>query len=159
MVPIAHAFGLHVSAWSQNLRAEAAAEAGVEFVPSLAQLLGGCDIVSVHLRLSDRTRGLIGAAELARLRPGALLVNTSRGPIVDETALVDALRAGRIRAALDVYDVEPLPAGHPLTTLDNVLLAPHLGYASEANFAVYYGDAVADIEAWLAGAPIRLVEP
>jgi phosphoglycerate dehydrogenase-like enzyme len=157
MVPIAHAFGMTVSAWSQNLTPEQAAEAGVEFTPSLEALLRTSDIVSVHLKLSDRTHGLIGAVELGQLRPGALLVNTSRGPIVDESALIDALRSGRINAALDVYDIEPLPPGHPLTTLDNVVLAPHLGYASEGSFAAFYPQVVDDIAAYLAGHPIRLL--
>jgi phosphoglycerate dehydrogenase-like enzyme len=155
MVPIAGAFGMSVSAWSQNLTAERATEAGVEFAPSLEALLRASDIVSIHLKLSDRTRGLLGATELAQLKPGALLVNTSRGPIVDEPALVDALRSERIAAALDVYDTEPLPADHPLTTLDNVVLTPHLGYASESSFRAQYPQVVEDIEAYVAGAPIR----
>jgi phosphoglycerate dehydrogenase-like enzyme len=155
MVPIAAAFGMSVSAWSQNLTAERATEAGVEFAPSLEALLGASDIVSIHLKLSDRTRGLLGATELAQLKPGALLVNTSRGPIVDEPALIDALRSERIAAALDVYDTEPLPADHPLTTLDNVVLSPHLGYASESSFRAQYPQVVEDIEAYVAGAPIR----
>jgi phosphoglycerate dehydrogenase-like enzyme len=155
MVPIAHTFGLTVSAWSQNLTAERAAEAGVDFAPTLEALLSGSDIVSIQLKLSDRTRGLLGAGELAQLKPGALLVNTSRGPIVDEAALIDALRSGRINAALDVYDIEPLPADHPLTTLDNVVLSPHLGYASENSFRAQFPQVVEDIEAYLAGAPIR----
>jgi phosphoglycerate dehydrogenase-like enzyme len=155
MVPIAHTFGLSVAAWSQNLTAERAAEAGVEFAPSLEALLSGSDIVSIHLKLSDRTRGLLGATELAQLKPGALLINTSRGPIVDEAALIDVLRSGRIAAALDVYDVEPLPADHPLTALDNVVLCPHLGYASESSFRAQFPQVVEDIEAYLAGSPIR----
>ncbi len=157
MLPGASAFGLRVSAWSQNLTAERAAEAGVEFSSTLDELLQSCDIVSIHLKLSDRTVGLLGAEQLARMQPGALLVNTSRGPIVDEAALIGALQSGRINAALDVYDVEPLPAGHPLLSLDNVVLAPHLGYSSVNNFEVMYPDAIEDIEAFVAGTPVRLV--
>jgi phosphoglycerate dehydrogenase-like enzyme len=157
MLPGAAAFGLKVSAWSQNLTAERAAEAGVEFSPTLDALLESSDIVAINLKLSDRTVGLIGAEQLARMQPGALLVNTSRGPIVDEAALVAALRSGRINAALDVYDVEPLPADHPLRTLDNVVLSPHLGYSSANNFAIMYPDAIEDIAAFVAGTPIRVV--
>jgi len=157
MVPVAKAFGVSLSAWSQNLTTERAAAEGVDYAP-LPELLSSCDIVSIHLQLSDRTRGLIGAAELGLMRVGALLVNSSRGPIVDEAALIEALRGGRINAALDVYDVEPLPAGHPLTTLDNVVLSPHLGYVTEDTYAVFYADAVEDIEAYLAGSPVRVLD-
>src|SRR5690606_13593434 len=113
------------------------------------------DVVSVHLVLGDRSMGLVGADEIALMKPGALLVNTSRGPIVDEAAMIEALREGRIRAGLDVYDVEPLPVDHPLRDVDNVVLAPHLGYVTEGAYREFYGHIVEDIEAWRAGEPIR----
>ena len=123
-------------------------------------LLETSDVVSIHLVLSERTRGLLGAAEFARIKPGAILVNTSRGPIVDEAAMLAALKSGRLgHAALDVYDQEPLPAGHALRALDNVTLSPHLGYVSEDVFRTFYADALEDIEAWLDGAPIRVMNP
>jgi phosphoglycerate dehydrogenase-like enzyme len=157
MVGPARAFGMEVIAWSQNLTDERAREAGVRRVGK-DELLAGADVLSIHLVLSERSRGLFGAAELAHMKPTAVLVNTSRGPIVDEAALVAALRGGTIAAAgLDVYDTEPLPAGHPLTTLDNVVLLPHLGYVSEPGFRHMYGQVVEDIAAFLAGAPIRPV--
>jgi phosphoglycerate dehydrogenase-like enzyme len=157
MVGPARAFGMDVVAWSQNLTDERAAAAGVRRV-SKAELLSGADVLSVHLVLSDRTRGLFQAADLALMKPAAVLINTSRGPIVDERALVDALRRNVIAGAgLDVYDAEPLPSGHPLTTLDNVVLLPHLGYVSESGFRNMYGQVVADIAAFLAGAPIRVI--
>jgi phosphoglycerate dehydrogenase-like enzyme len=122
------------------------------------ELLRRADVLSIHLVLGDRTRGLFGAAELAAMKPTAVLVNTSRGPIVDEAALVEALRAGTIAGAgLDVYDAEPLPPGHPLLALDNVVLTPHLGYVTEAGFRGMYRKAVEDIQAFLDGEPIRLV--
>ncbi len=157
MVPPARAFGMDVVAWSENLTDERAAEVGVERV-SKDELLRRADVLSIHLVLSDRTRGLFGAAELAAMKPGAVLVNTSRGPIVDEAALVDALRAEAIAGAgLDVYDVEPLPAGHPLLALENVVLTPHLGYVTEAGFREMYRQAVEDIRAFLDGSPVRVV--
>jgi phosphoglycerate dehydrogenase-like enzyme len=156
MVLIATAFGMEVVAWSQNLTAERANEVGVKLVTK-DELIATSDVVSIHVRLSERTRALIGAEELAAMKPGALLLNTSRGPIVDEDALIAALKTQRINAALDVYDVEPLPANHPFTTLDNVVIAPHLGYASEANMATMYLGVVEDIAAFLAGEPIRVI--
>jgi phosphoglycerate dehydrogenase-like enzyme len=151
----AKAFGMEVVAWSQNLTPEKAAAGGAKYV-SKDELLSTSDFVSIHLALSDRTRGLVGAADLAKMKKTAILVNTSRGPIVDEAALVSALRVGVIAAAgLDVYDEEPLPAGHPLTTLPNVVLLPHLGYVSEPGMRHMYGQVVEDIAAFLAGAPIR----
>ena len=124
------------------------------------ELLSTSDFVTIHLVLSDRTRGLIGRAELARMKKGAILVNTSRGPIVDEAALVEALRSKHLAAAgLDVYDVEPLPHGHVLTTLDNAVLAPHLGYVDEATFRVFYRDSLENLLAWLDGKPIRVINP
>jgi phosphoglycerate dehydrogenase-like enzyme len=150
------AFGMHVSAWSQNLTRERADEVGVGLAGSKEELLANSDFVSVHLALGDRTRGLLGAAELALLKPTAYLINTSRAAIVDQDALLDALRAGRIAgAAVDVFDVEPLPAGHPMRSASRLLATPHLGYVSRANYATYYGQAVEDIRAYLDGAPVR----
>jgi D-3-phosphoglycerate dehydrogenase len=155
----AKAFGMEVVAWSQNLTPERAAEAGAKYVGK-DELLASSDFVSIHLVLSDRTRGLIGAADLARMKPSAVLVNTSRGPIVDEAALIAALKSGRpAHAALDVYDREPLPADHPLRAIDNVTLSPHLGYVSEDVYRVFWGDALENVEAWLEGKPIRVVNP
>ena len=149
------AFGMRVIAWSQNLDPGLAAAAGVEPVTKQT-LLREADVVTIHLRLSERTTGLIGAADLALLKPTALLVNTSRGPIVDEAALVDALRSGRIGGAgLDVFDAEPLPPGHPLRTTPRTLLTPHIGYVSANSYRVFYGDAVEAIRAFLDGRPIR----
>jgi phosphoglycerate dehydrogenase-like enzyme len=159
MIGPARAFGMDVIAWSQNLTGERAASLGVRRV-SKAELLAGSDYLSIHLVLSDRTRGLFQAEDLARMKPTAVLVNTSRGPIVDEQALIAALRSNTIAAAgLDVYDTEPLPPGHPLTTLDNVVLLPHLGYVSEAGFRQMYGQVVENIAAFLAGSPIRMISP
>jgi phosphoglycerate dehydrogenase-like enzyme len=153
---IGHAFGMKAIAWSQNLTAEKAAAGGAELVTK-EELFSRSDIVSIHLVLSDRTRGLVGAKEFALMRPDAIFLNTSRGPIVDEAALIDTLQRKAIRrAALDVYDIEPLPKDHVLRTLDNVVLSPHLGYASEDNYRQYFVDGVENIEAWFAGAPIRV---
>jgi phosphoglycerate dehydrogenase-like enzyme len=152
------AFGMHVVAWSANLTLERTAELGVEFAPDLRELLARADIATIHLVLSARTRGLLGAAELALLRPSAYLVNTSRGPIVEEAALIAALRARAIAGAgLDVFDREPLPAGHPLLGLDNVVLTPHLGYVTRETYEVFYGEAVEDIRAFRAGRPLRVL--
>lgn len=157
MVAPARAFGMDVIAWSQNLTPERAAEAGARHV-SREELLAGADVVSIHLVLSDRTRGLIGAAELERMKASAFLVNTSRGPIVDEHALIDALRSGTIAGAgLDVYDTEPLPRDHPLLALENTVLTPHLGYVSREGLAEMYGQVVEDLAAWLRGEPIRVI--
>jgi len=153
------AFGMDVVAWSQNLTPERAAAAGAHPVTKEV-LLETSDVVSIHLVLSERSRGLLGAAEFARMKPGAILVNTSRGPIVDEAAMLAALKSGRLgHAALDVYDQEPLPADHPLRTLEHVTLSPHLGYVTEDVFRVFYQGALEDIEAWLRGAPIRVMNP
>jgi phosphoglycerate dehydrogenase-like enzyme len=152
------AFGMDVVAWSENLTDARAAEVGVRRVEK-DELFAGSDILSVHLVLSKRSRGLVGAAELALMKPDAVLVNTSRGPIVDEAALVEALQEGRIGcAALDVYDVEPLPAAHPLRTAPRTVLTPHIGYVTREQYEAFYRDAVKDIEAWAAGAPIRIME-
>jgi phosphoglycerate dehydrogenase-like enzyme len=133
---------------------------GVRRAAGKEELLRTADVVSVHLQLSDRTRGLVGARELELMKPGAILVNTSRGPIVDETALVRALREGTIAGAgLDVFDVEPLPRHHPLRELRRAVLTPHLGYVTEKTYEVFYGDAVEDVAAWRAGDPVRVVQP
>ncbi|CAN5387842.1 D-2-hydroxyacid dehydrogenase family protein [soil metagenome] len=146
---IGGAFGMDVIAWSQNLTPQAAAGAGARYVPR-DDLFGTSDVLTVHLKLSDRSRGLVGSAELAAMKPTALLINTSRGPIVDEAALVDALRVNTIAgAALDVFDTEPLPAGHPLRTLDNVLATPHIGYVADKPYRIFFHDAVAAISRWL----------
>ena len=121
-------------------------------------LFARSDVVTIHTRLSDRTRGLVGARELALMKPTAVLVNTSRGPIVDEDALLAALRRGAIAgAALDVYDKEPLPSDHPLRDAPRTLLTPHLGYVSDGNYEIFYRDAVEDIAAWLRGEPVRVI--
>jgi len=154
------AFGMDVVAWSQNLKPERAAEVGVRLARSKDELLETSDFVTIHLVLGDRTRGLLGAAELDRMRPSAYLINTSRAPIVDAAALLDALRRGRIAgAALDVFEEEPLAPGDPLRSLPNVLATPHLGYVSETNYRIFYGEAVEDIRAFLAGAPVRRILP
>lgn len=156
---IGRAFGMRVLAWSRSLTVEAAADAGVE-AASLPDVLAAADILSIHLPLTPATRGLIGAADLARMKPTAILINTARGPIVDEAALVAALQAGRIGGAgLDVFDVEPLPADHPFRTLPNVLATPHLGYVTQETYRGYHGGVVAAIAAWLDGAPIRVLNP
>jgi phosphoglycerate dehydrogenase-like enzyme len=159
MVPIAEAFGMEVIAWSQNLTPRAAAEAGVRHV-SKAELFSSSDILSVHLVLGDRSRGLVGAPELASMKPTAILINAARGAIVDEAALIDALRAGRIAGAgLDVYSQEPLPAEHPLRRLPNVVVTPHQGHNVREFYQVAYADTVENIAAFLAGKPIRLLAP
>jgi phosphoglycerate dehydrogenase-like enzyme len=150
---LGQAFGMTAIAWSQNLTEAAAAEIGVRRVDK-AELFRAADFISVHLQLSPRTRGLIGADELALMKPDACLINTSRGPIVDEAALVDALQAGRIAgAALDVYDREPLPPDDRLRRIPNLLLTPHIGFVTRAAYKVFYGDMVAGIAAFLAGRP------
>jgi phosphoglycerate dehydrogenase-like enzyme len=154
---IARAFEMEVLAWSQNLDPAHAEAVGVQAV-ARDELLSRADVVTIHLRLSERTRGLIGAAELALMRPTAYLVNTSRGPIVDEAALVAALRSGALAgAALDVYDTEPLPADHPLRSTPNTLLTPHIGYVSTGSYEIYYRDAVEDIAAFLHGESVRVL--
>ena len=151
------AFGMQVLAWSQNLTAEKASEAGAVYATK-EELLETSDIITIHLVLSERTRNLIGAPELARMKPTALLINTSRGPIVNETALLEALAKRRIAgAAIDVYDQEPLPADHPLRKAGNLLLTPHLGYVVEENYRMVYGCAVEDIRAFLDGKPVRAI--
>ncbi|OLZ46943.1 D-2-hydroxyacid dehydrogenase family protein [Amycolatopsis keratiniphila] len=155
---IGQAFGMETIAWSPNLTQEKADPHGVTAVPK-DELFARADVLSIHLVLGDRSRGLVGAPELAAMKPTAMLVNTSRGPIVDEAALVDALRRKEIAvAALDVYDVEPLPSEHPLRTLDNVVLTPHIGYVTREAYEIFYRDAVEDIAAFQAGSPIRVME-
>ncbi|MFG2399304.1 D-2-hydroxyacid dehydrogenase family protein [Streptomyces lydicus] len=150
------AFGMDVVAWSRNLTPERAAEAGVRATATKEELLESSDFVSVHLVLGERTRGLLGAAELRRMRPTGYLINTSRAAIVDQSALLQALRENWIAGAgLDVFEQEPLPADHPLRTLPNVLALPHLGYVTRRNYEGYFQQAVEDITAFLAGAPIR----
>jgi phosphoglycerate dehydrogenase-like enzyme len=156
---VAQAFGMNVTAWSQNLTAQRAAEVGVTLAPSKLDLIAGADFVSIHLVLSRRSRHLVDAEALAALKPTAYLVNTSRAGIIDTAALVEALRAERFAGAgLDVYDVEPLPAADVLRTLPNVLGTPHLGYVTRNTYGVFYPDIVADIAAFVAGSPIRQLE-
>jgi phosphoglycerate dehydrogenase-like enzyme len=155
---IGRAFGMEVTAWSQNLTAERAEAEGVRLAASKEELLEGSDFVSVHLVLGDRTRGLLGAQELKRMKPTAYLVNTSRAAIVDQAALAEALRGGWIAGAgVDVFDAEPLPEGHEFRSLPNLLATPHLGYVTRNNYRTYYTQAVEDIAAFLAGEPIRVL--
>jgi phosphoglycerate dehydrogenase-like enzyme len=156
---IGQAFEMDVVAWSQNLTDERAAEVGVQRVEK-EELFETADVVTIHLVLSKRTRGLVGPAELLAMKPTAMLVNTSRGPIVDTDALVDALRNGRIAGAgIDVYDEEPLPKDHPLRELRRAVLTPHLGYVTKGTYEVFYRDAVEDVAAWMGGNPLRVLEP
>ncbi|MBV8967288.1 MAG: D-2-hydroxyacid dehydrogenase family protein [Mycobacteriaceae bacterium] len=147
---IGNAFGMDVIAWSQNLTPETADDAGVTYVAK-SELFDRSDVLTIHLKLSERSENLVGAGELARMKPTALLINTSRGPIVDESALVDALRSGVIAgAALDVFTEEPLPSGHPFRVLDNVIATPHIGYVADRPYEIFFRDAVTAISAWLA---------
>ena len=152
------ALGMRVIAWSQNLTAENAREGGAELV-SKEQLFSESDAVSVHLVLGPRSRGLIGAADFARMKKGAIFVNTSRGPIVDEAALLAAIREGRIIAALDVYDREPLPADNPFRNLPNTVLTPHLGFTTVEGLHAFYQPALENILAFLDGKPVNLMNP
>jgi phosphoglycerate dehydrogenase-like enzyme len=154
---VGQAFGMQVAAWSQNLDPDQAREIDVEPV-SKEQLFARSDVVTIHYKLSPRSTGLVGAAELGLMKPTAYLVNTSRGPIVDSSALVAALRSGQIAgAALDVYDTEPLPLGNSLRTLPNTVLTPHLGYVTDETYQVFYRDAVEDIAAFANGSPVRVL--
>lgn len=154
---VGRAFHMRLLAWSQNLTEERAAACGAERV-SKDELLSQSDIVTIHMVLSPRSTGLLGERELALLRPSAYLVNTSRGPIVDEAALIAALQGNAFAGAgLDVFDREPLPLDHPLRTLPNVVLTPHLGYVTEDTYQVFYGQTLENIEAYLAGAPVRVI--
>jgi phosphoglycerate dehydrogenase-like enzyme len=156
---VGKAFGMKLIAWSQNLKPERCQEIGAELV-SKEELFRNSDFVTIHLVLSDRTRGLVGAKEFGLMKSTAYLINTSRGPIVEEKALIEALTAKRIAGAgLDVFDLEPLPTGHPLRTLDNAVITPHLGYVSRQNYERYYPDIVEDIRGWLDGKPVRVVAP
>jgi phosphoglycerate dehydrogenase-like enzyme len=157
MVPVAKAFGMEAIAWSQNLDPEEAAAAGARAVTK-QELFRQADVVSVHYKLSERSVGIVGAEELGLMKRTALLVNTSRGPIVDSAALLDALWNGRIAgAALDVYDTEPLPASDPLRQAARTVLTPHLGYVTGNTYDAFYGEAVEDIAAFLAGDPVRVL--
>ncbi len=154
---VGQAFGMEVSAWSPNLTDERAAAAGVARLDK-ADLFASSDVVSVHLVLSERTQGIVGAADFAAMKPTGLFVNTSRAGLVDEAALMAALREGRIGGAgIDVFPVEPLPVDSPWRDLPNTVLTPHLGYVTRQNYAVFYRDALDDILAWQAGAPVRLL--
>ena len=154
---IGRAFGMKVLAWSQNLDPEVAKKTHARAV-SKEELFSSSDVVTVHYKLSPRSEGLVGAAELALMKPSAYLVNTSRGPLVDSAALLAALRSGSIAgAALDVYDIEPLPLADPLRSAPNVVLTPHLGYVTEETYQVFYGDAAEDIVAFAKGSPVRVL--
>ncbi len=154
---IAKAFGMKVIAWSQNLTTEKCQAAGVGYV-SKDDLFRQSDFITIHIVLSGRTRGLVGATELGLMKPTAFIINTSRGPIIDEAALVAALRGKKIGGAgLDVFDVEPLPLDHPLRKMDNVVITPHLGYVSKQNYRAYFAGAVEDIRGFLDGKPVRVM--
>ena len=155
---VGKAFGMKTIAWSQNLTEDKAKAAGADYV-SKDDLFRNSDFVTIHIVLSDRSRGLIGAKELGLMKKTAYLINTSRGPIVDEKALIAALQNKAIAGAgLDVFDVEPLPPDHPFRKMENVVITPHLGYVSEQNYRKYFPDALEDIRAWLDGKPVRVIE-
>jgi D-3-phosphoglycerate dehydrogenase len=152
---LAKAFGMNVIAWSPNLTPERCKEVGVGYATK-EELFSTADIVTVHVVLSDRSRGLVGTTDLARMKPTSYLVNTARGPIVDEAALLETLKARKIAgAAVDVFSVEPLPVDHPFRKLDNLVLTPHLGYATQETFRAHYSQMIEGIEAWFKGEPIR----
>lgn len=154
---VGSAFGMEVVAWSQNLTADKAAAGGAQYL-SKDELLASSDVVSIHVVLSERTRGLLKAHELARMKTTSILVNVSRGPIVEEADLLKALAQGRpAHAALDVYEREPLPRDHPFRSLPNVTLAPHLGYVNDETYRVFHGDSLENVQAWLAGKPVRVM--
>ena len=158
MTAYARALRMNVIAWSQNLTAEKAAAAGAKLV-SKDELMATADAISIHLVLSDRSRGLVGAADIARMKHGAILVNTSRGPIVDEAAMLQALHAGNIVAALDVYDREPLPPDHPLRKAPNTVLSPHLGYCVQETWDGFYPQMIENALAFIDGKPLRVTNP
>jgi phosphoglycerate dehydrogenase-like enzyme len=158
MARYCQALNMNVLAWSQNLTAEKAQAAGATFV-SKEELLSRSDAVSIHLVLSARSRGLIGASDIARMKRGAILINTSRGPIVDEAALIDAVQSRRIIAALDVYDREPLPANHPLRNTPNTVMTPHLGYSVQETWTEFYRQSLENALAFLDGKPVRVINP
>ena len=154
---VAKALGMKVIAWSQNLTPEKAKEGGTEYV-SKEDLFRNADVISIHVVLSDRTRGLVRAKDLGLMKKTAYLINTSRGPIVEEKELIAALNSKSIAGAgLDVFDIEPLPTDHPFRKMDNVVLTPHLGYVSEENYRTFYSGVVEDIRAWLDGKPVRML--
>jgi phosphoglycerate dehydrogenase-like enzyme len=154
---VGKAFGMKVIGWSQNLTPDKAKEAGVEYA-SREDLFRNADFVSIHYQLSDRSRGLITADDIGRMKTSAYLINTARAPIVDQAALLKALQNKAIAGAgLDVFDIEPLPLDHPYRKLDNVVITPHLGYVSDQNYRIYFPDIVADIRAWLDGKPVRVI--
>jgi phosphoglycerate dehydrogenase-like enzyme len=156
---IGQAFRMNVIAWSQNLTAERCAAVGVRHVGK-EELFSTADFVTIHLVLSQRTHGLVGTREIAAMKPSAFLINTSRGPIVDSAALRQALEAGKIRGAgLDVFDEEPLPANDPMRTLPRTVLSPHLGYVTDDNYRAFYAHCAEDVAAWLAGKPVRILNP
>jgi phosphoglycerate dehydrogenase-like enzyme len=155
---VAKAFGMKVIAWSTNLTPEKCQEAGVGYA-SKEELFRAADIITIHVQLSDRSRGLVTAKELGLMKPSAYLINTARGPIVEEKALIAALSERRIAGAgLDVFDIEPLPLDHPFRHLDNVVITPHLGYVSRQNYGHYFPDIVEDIRAFIDGKPVRVVK-
>jgi phosphoglycerate dehydrogenase-like enzyme len=157
MVPVAKAFGMDVVAWSQNLTEERCAELGVTKVTK-DELVSSADVLGVFLVFSERSRNTLRAEEIAKMKRGAILVNVSRGPIVEEPALVDALRSGHLAGAgLDVFDREPLPVDHPFRSLDNVVVTPHVGYVTEDLFRTMWQRMAEDVAAYLAGVPIRVV--
>ena len=157
MVPVAKALGMDVVAWSQNLTEERCAELGVAKVTK-DELLSSADVLGVFLVFSERSRNTLRAGDLAKMKPGAILANISRGPIVEEEALIEALRSGRLAGAgLDVFDREPLPADHPFRSLDNVVVTPHIGYVTEQGFRATWPRMAQDVAAYLAGSPIRVV--
>ncbi|GAA5870001.1 hypothetical protein JCM16303_001868 [Sporobolomyces ruberrimus] len=156
---VGKAFGMGVVGWSPNLTKERAQEAGVEFVGSLEELLKTSDVVSLHIVLSDKTRGILGKKELGLMKRTAFLVNTSRGPLVNEDALVEAVREGTIAGAgLDVFDVEPLPRDHPLRSLENVVLSPHMGYVETPLYEIWHKQTVENVENFLEGNPVRVLQ-
>jgi D-3-phosphoglycerate dehydrogenase len=156
---VAKAFGMKVIAWSQNLTPEKAKEAGVDYA-SKEDLFRNADIVTIHYQLGERSRGLITAEDIGRMKPSAYLINTARAPIVDQAALLKALQEKKIGGAgLDVFEVEPLPLDHPFRKMDNVVITPHLGYVSEQNYRKYFPGIVEDIRAWLDGKPVRVIAP
>lgn len=159
MAVIGNAFGMTVIAWSQNLTEERANQFGATVVTK-DELFSRSDVLSIHVQSSERTRGLVGNREFSLMKPTSYLINTSRGPIVDEAALLEALRSRTIAGAgVDVYDVEPLPHDHPLRHVDNIVTTPHVGYVTNETYRIFYGDAIEDIRAYVAGQPIRVLNP
>jgi D-3-phosphoglycerate dehydrogenase len=157
VVGVAKAFGMKVIAWSPNLTPEKCQEAGVAYATK-SDLFRDADIVTIHMQLGDRSRGLVTAKEFAVMKPTAYIINTARGPIIEEKALIAALQEGLVAGAgLDVFDIEPLPLDHPFRRMDNVVITPHLGYVSEQNYRQYFPDIVEDIRAFIAGTPVRVI--